>query len=251
MKTTQLVKKTIIAATLCLGITTGLYQRAFGQAGEPLKLVFNLKAGDTPLKPGGTYTNPFGEAYTVQKFRFYISQIELQDTTDTQTQLFTNTYFLVDAGDTSTQTITIPVKVDHLTGITFLIGVDSAANTSGTQQDALDPANGMFWTWNTGYIMMKLQATSPAAKVPANAFTYDIGGYKPGENSTRKIGFFIRHSKKQPVHNISFAVDVNKLFNGEHPIKIAEHPMCHEPGQLAMQLADNYATMISLEKVSK
>lgn len=246
MKTLRnLVKTILIAAALAPAL------KASGQTGEQLKLVFNITANNKTLQPGGTYTNPFGEAYTVQKFRFYVSQIELQDTTSTQTQLFPDSYFLVDAGDTASQTITIPVKVDHLTGITFLIGVDSTANVSGTQQDALDPANGMFWTWNTGYIMMKLQATSPAAKVPANAFTFDVGGYKPGENSTRKIGFFIRHGKKQPVHNITFAVDVNKLFNGSHQVKIAEHPMCHEPGALAMQLADNYATMFSVEKVSK
>ncbi len=220
-------------------------------SGEQLNLTFNIKAGDATVVPGNTYTNPFGETYTVQKFRFYIAQILLEDSTNTSEQFFPDDYFLVDAGDTGSRTITVPISIKHLTAVSFLVGVDSVANVSGTQTGALDPANGMFWTWNTGYIMLKLDGTSPAAKVPGNAFSLHVGGYKTGENATRKIGYLIRHSQKQAVHNIVFNVDINKLFNGAYPIKIAEHPLCHQPGALAMQLADNYATMFSLGQVSK
>lgn len=216
-----------------------------------LTLLFNLKAGDNKLLPGGTYTNSFGESYTVQKFKYYITQVQLLDSTDMSVQFFPDNYFLIDAGDTGTQRITIPLSIKHLTSISFVIGVDSSANVSGAQEGTLDPGNGMFWTWNTGYIYMKLLATSPAAKVPANAFAFDIGGFKPGENASRRVGFYIRHKLSQDVHRIVFDVDVNKLFNGAHDIKIAEHPLCHEPGNLAMQLADNYATMFSVGQVSK
>lgn len=216
-----------------------------------LNLRFNIKAGTAAVVPGHTYTNPFGEDYTVQKFRFYITQVELKDSTDMSVQFFPDDYFLIDAGDTATQTIAIPLSIKHITSVSFMIGVDSSANVGGTQQGALDPANGMFWTWNTGYIMLKLQATSPAAKVPANSFTYDVGGFKTGENVARKVGFFIRHGINQAVHNIIFNVDINKIFEGDHSIKIAEHPMCHEPGALAMQLADNYGGMFSIQQVTK
>jgi len=35
--------------------------------------------------------------------------------------------------------------------------------------------------------MAKLEGISPAAKMPGHRFSLDIGGYKAGENSTRKI----------------------------------------------------------------
>lgn len=236
----------------CLLFCTGaMAQKKKETVQQQLNLFFNPKAGNTGLVPGQTYTNAFGEQYTVKTFRFYIGQIELRDSTNSTTQYFPDDYYLVDAGDTSTQRITIPVSLDHVTSITFLVGVDSATNTTGTQQGALDPANGMFWTWNSGYIMMKLQGTSPAAQVPANAFTLDIGGYKPGEKAARTLGFYIKHPLKTQVHNIVFNVDVNKLFNGEHNVKLAEHPMCHEPGTLAMQLADNFNAMFSIGQVTK
>jgi hypothetical protein len=54
-----------------------------------------------------------------------------------------------------------------ITGIRFLLGVDSARNVSGIQTGALDPARGMFWTWNSGYVMAKIEGSSPSAHVPA------------------------------------------------------------------------------------
>lgn len=241
---------TITFASLLL-CTGAMAQKKNTEDHRQLNLFFNIKAGNTTLAPGQTCTNAFGEQYTVKTFRFYIGQIELRDSTNSTTQYFPDDYYLVDAGDTSTQHITIPVSLEHITSLTFLVGVDSATNTTGTQQGALDPANGMFWTWNSGYIMMKLQGTSPVAQVPANAFALDIGGYKPGEKASRTLGFYIKHPLKTQVRNIVFNVDVNKLFNGEHNIKLAEHPMCHEPGTLAMQLADNFNTMFSIGQVTR
>lgn len=218
---------------------------------EDVNLVFSLKAGAATLTPGQTYTNAFGEQYTVKKFGFYIGLIELRDSISGNTQYFPDDYYLVDASDTSTLRITLPVSLKHITSFSFLVGVDSAANTTGTQEGALDPANGMFWTWNTGYIMMKLQGTSPAAQVPANAFALDIGGYKPGEKAARTLNFYVKKPLPTLAHNIALDVDVNKLFNGVNSIKLAEHPMCHEPGKLAVQLADNYNAMFTLQQVTK
>ncbi|HWB25176.1 MAG TPA: MbnP family protein [Chitinophagaceae bacterium] len=236
----------VMLTVLCLLNSATVYSQVKEntQQGEQLTLKFNLMAGRQHFSPGNTYTNPFGESYTVEKFRFYITQVQLQDSSDMSVQFFPNDYFLIDAGDTSTQTITIPLSLKKITSISFLLGVDSVTNVSSVQTGALDPVNGMFWTWNTGYIMLKLQATSPAAQVPANQFTFDVGGYKQGENAARKIGFLLKH--KHLIHSLTLNVDVDKLFNSVHPVKIAEHPMCHEPGPLAMQLADNYATMFSI-----
>ncbi|HVX51612.1 MAG TPA: MbnP family protein [Chitinophagaceae bacterium] len=228
-------------------LNAGAQLKQNSKDGDHLTLTFRITAGDQPLVPGNTYTNPFGEQYTVKKFRYYITQLQFLDSNSTSIQFFPDDYFIIDAGDSGTQTITIPLSIKKITSMSFLIGVDSVTNVSGVQTGALDPANGMFWTWNTGYITLKLQATSPAALVPANEFTFDVGGYKHGENVSRKIEFRIHH--KRLVHNIEFKVDVNKLFNGKHNIKIAEHPMCHEPGPLAMQLADNYATMFSIQQL--
>ena len=43
------------------------------------------------------------------------------------------------------------------TKVNYTIGVDAARNTEGAQDGALDLVNGMFWSWNTGYIFMKME----------------------------------------------------------------------------------------------
>jgi hypothetical protein len=59
----------------------------------------------------------------------------------------------------------------------FMIGVDSARNNSGAQTGALDPTNGMFWSWSTGYIMAKFEGTSAQSPAAANALKFHIGGF--------------------------------------------------------------------------
>ncbi len=254
MNKSTLVRSFWMAVTCCFFSFIGFGQLTENkETGNHVKLIFKNNVSGQPLVIGNSYTNSFGEKYTVLKFRYYITQILLVDSSDMRVQFFPNDYFLLDAEDSSTRTISIPLSLKHISYISFLVGVDSESNVSGTQQGALDPANGMFWTWNTGYIMAKLQGTSPEAKSAANAFSFDAGGYKTGENAARKVEFTINtlKGKNKTVHTVVIETDVNKWFNGVHPIKIAEHAGCHEPGALAMQIADNYATMFSLESVTR
>jgi len=244
----NILKIIVVAACMFWSLNASAQDDVKGSEGQ-LKLDFDLKAGNQTIKPGQTYINPFGEAYTVQKCRFYISQVQLVDSLDMTIQFFPDNYYIIAAVDTTSGIITLPLSLTHVSSVSFMVGIDSSANVSGVQTGALDPGNGMFWTWNTGYIMLKLQGTSPAAQVPGNAFTLDVGGYKTGENAGRKVVLRTGTPHRQTVHGVNINVDINKLFNGVHNIKLADHPVCHQPGELAMQLADNYATMFSVQQV--
>ena len=63
-----------------------------------------------------------------------------------------------------------------------MIGVDSARNTSGAQLGALDPANSMFWSWNSGYIFVRMEGNSPQSTQPYNKLQFHIGGFKGATN---------------------------------------------------------------------
>jgi len=45
----------------------------------------------------------------------------------------------------------------------------------------------MFWTWNSGYIMAKLEGTSPVSSQPNNKFEYHIGGFREPVNVVSKV----------------------------------------------------------------
>ena len=129
------------------------------------------------------------------------------------------------------------------TKIEFLLGVDSIRNVSGIQTGALDPAKGMFWTWNSGYIMAKLEGESPLANAAGNRFTYHIGGFRFGINTVRKISLNIANNQNNEIH---INADINQWFKSKSEIRIAETNNCQTPGTLAVKFADNYANMFTI-----
>src|SRR3954453_11162725 len=143
---------------------------------QNLKIHFENKAGDETIQADSIYQNAFGETFSVHNFKYYISNITLNDAEKNQS--FPDKYFLIDNADSSSQQIELNTSLKNITAIKFLLGVDSLKNVSGVQTGALDPAKGMFWTWNTGYVMAKLDGNSPSANMPQHAFSYHIGGYK-------------------------------------------------------------------------
>jgi len=206
-------------------------------------ITFKNVVGNKVLNTDSIYTNQFGETFSVRNFKYYVSNIVLHDSKNNKTQRF-DEYFLINERDDTSKTIVLSTMLQQIDSIEFLLGVDSVKNVSGVQTGSLDPANGMFWTWNTGYVMAKLEGTSAAAKTPAHAFSYHIGGYKKDEDASKKISLAVTEENK-----IVIVADILKWFSGTHDIKIAEISFCHEPGKLAMQFAGNYANMFSVEIV--
>ena len=213
---------------------------------QKISIHFQNKAGDKILQADSNYQNAFGETFTVRNFKYYISNIFFYNSVKTQT--YPDQYFLIDNADSASQQIELNTSLKNITAIKFLLGVDSLKNVSGIQTGALDPAKGMFWTWNTGYVMAKLEGNSPSANMPQHAFSYHVGGYKQNEKTAKEI--ILQLPQKINCTNncvITIQADILKWFNSAHEIKIATTPFCHEPGKLATILADNYSNMFSIE----
>lgn len=218
-------------------------------AQQTITIQFRNTIGIDVLQLGETYKTSLGEDVTINKYKYYISKIFLVDS-DIKYYGFPNDYYLIDEADSATKTITITTGAKRINDIQFLLGVDSIKNVSGVQTGVLDPMHGMFWTWNTGYVMAKIEGVSSVAKVPGNLFSYHVGGFKTGESTMRFIRLNIGENIKTNNLKIVIEADINKWFQSVHNIKIAKHPICHSPGNLAMQIADNYATMFKIVSVN-
>jgi hypothetical protein len=218
-----------------------------------IKLVFQHKNGTQNFALGTSYTNAFGEAYTVNKFNYYISNVSMGKVNTNLNDVEAESYHLIKAEDATSTSFSFKQYNNVYDAITFYIGVDSLRNVSGAQTGALDPLNGMFWTWNTGYIMAKLEGNSPVSTSPANAITHHIGGFKTVDNTLRKLTFVFPNgainTSTGGTCEINFAVDVNKWFSGVHSMKIADVSLNMGTGTNAMKYADNYASMFSLVSV--
>jgi hypothetical protein len=231
---------------------------------------FSFFVGGQPLQLStGHYLNEYNEPFTVDQCKYYISAIQVIGDHDEIQTIFAASH-LVDAADSASLTLHLTTAILKITKIRFTIGVDSEANTGGVHTGDLDPMLGMFWTWNTGYIDARLEGQCDSTPAPAHRFTWDVGGYRPGVNAARQVVLSVppttrsasakpalatRSTSPKPateppasaaLRNLDLRADLLHWFEGPHPIHLSQSPICHQPGPLAMQLADNYATMFSI-----
>lgn len=219
--------------------------------GGTVRFQFTHLVGSEKLKLNTTdYTNPAGESFRLSMFKYYISNIELVQGAG-PIYRFPNSYYLIDEADSLTKTFTLPnVPVGDYTEIRFLIGVDSTRNVSGAQTGALDPINGMFWEWKTGYIFVKLEGTSPASSDSLKRIRYHIGGFQ-NPNNIRTVALPINGN--MTVTNggtavMNWKVNVNEMLQTPNLIKFAEHPVLMFDAATA-QVADNYKDMFSITSI--
>jgi hypothetical protein len=211
-------------------------------------LSFQHKVGNQNFAFNIPYLRSNGEDFTVSRLKYYIANISLIDSAG-NSHSFPSDYHLVDQSKPSSLNIALLTDETKYKAIQFLIGVDSTRNVSGAQTGDLDPTLDMFWTWNTGYIMAKLEGTSSLSNLPNGRIEYHIGGFKGPESVLRTIT--LPFSQTVPVTadktlTIQVSADLLRWFNGSVDLSISLYPTCTSPGLLASRYADNYAGMFTL-----
>lgn len=217
-----------------------------------VKLTFNNNIkGSNIVFNDSTYTNSFGEKYIITKLRYYVTNVSLQ--TGVKSNKEKNSYHLVDESDKGSQVISFSIPAGYYTSLQFLLGVDSLHNVSGAQTDDLDPAKDMFWTWNSGYVMAKLEGNSPSSKLVNNKFEFHIGGFSGPYNVLKKVQLTFPEKTllvAGRTYDISINADINTWWQHPHDIKISEHANITSPGRFAKEISDNYVNMFHIEKIT-
>lgn len=121
-----------------------------------------------------------GDTMTFTTMKYYISNLKLKKSDGTWWS-HPESYFLVDLSIPSSTMFTLAdIPEGNYTEVSYVMGVDSVRNVSGAQTGALSTTNGMFWSWNTGYIMIKAEGTSPQSS--SGSFSYHLGGFSGSNN---------------------------------------------------------------------
>jgi hypothetical protein len=241
-----------ILYTILLSVFSQLHPMPAVQRQAQIELRFSNFAGDKIISPDSTYINSFGETYSIQRLKYYITNIELLNTKAGKRYAVPESYFLVDESDDQSKTITVAAPSGDYDAVSFLLGVDSLHNVSGAQTGALDPMNGMFWTWNSGYVSIKIEGKSPLSNLPQRLIEYHLGGYKGPDNVNHRVDLlFARknaHITDEKKFIISIKTDINSFFNSVYSLPIKNNPACTLPGSLARQYSENYAGIFSIDK---
>lgn len=197
-----------------------------------------------------TYQNAAGEDYTITKFRYYISNVKLKKA-DGSIYAVPESYYLIDASSSTDQLITLSnVPAGNYTGMTYIIGVDADRNVSGAQTGALDPANGMFWSWNSGYIFMMFEGTSPQSTATDHILQYHVGGFADPNNALKTVNLSFGSSTlrvtKVGIPQVHIMVEASKVAKNR---SFATTPTVHMPGATAISIADDYVNMFSFDHI--
>lgn len=230
-------------ATLVVAMSFSRKPPASGQ----LKLVFDHYVGGKVMQLDTvTYKNELSQAFTITKFKYYIGNLTLKKINGGDVAL--NGYYLINEDEEQTKTINLNLPEGEYSGMSFIIGVDSLHNCSGAQAGALDPVNAMFWTWNTGYIFLKLEGRSPASKSPGNIFEYHIGGYKQPSNCIRQVSLSLKQPlaiKSAGIRELHIKADAAEILKRPTTIDISKLSSVTDFHN-ATTIADNYADMFSV-----
>ena len=215
--------------TIAVLIATGSVVQ--GQS-SPRQLRFVPQLAGYPLVLNGPMVLGDDLPITVTAFRFYAGHFTYHR--HGEWLLASNEYRLVDAADTASLSIDLGPATATSDSISFLLGVDSLTNVSGAFGGDLDPIKGMYWTWNSGYINLKLEGSSPASPYPSHAFELHLGGYLPPFPTAQRV--------TPPVGAMPLSVHVELM-----PLLNAAgiHTRCNvmSPGEAAMRLSRVAATM--------
>lgn len=222
------------------------------KAEKGLTLQFHHYVGDKLLTlDDSLYTNAFNQHYSITKFNYYIGQIRLTSTKGKEYLL--EDYFFISEDEEKIKSKTIlldKIPPGEYTSIQFLIGVDSMHNCSGAQSGALDPINAMFWTWNTGYIFLKLEGKSAVSSLPGNTLEYHIGGHKAPSNCIRSVSLnFEQVLVIEPKTNkqLNIKTDVSQILKSPTDIDFLKYPAVNSALNATM-IADNYIDIFSILK---
>lgn len=220
----------------------------FGTTSVEISHVWGVE-NSTPFQLNTEYIHPMSnDTLTYTTLKYYVSNFKLKKSDGTW-WTHPESYFLVDFSDASSTTLTLSnVPEGNYTEVSYIMGVDSLRNVSGAQTGALSTTNGMFWSWNSGYIMVKVEGTSPNSG--SGNFSFHLGGFSGSNNVvTPKNHVFGSSVQIAPGMSptINLLVNPAKMFHTTG--SISSNSMIHMPGPEATTMATDFFSAVAFDGI--
>jgi len=230
------MKKVVIIVVIC-ALTCLSFQ--MNKNPKDVGVLVHLNFQKEPLVlTNKKYVTKTNDTVTITKMKFYLSNfvLELEDGTEYKES---NSVHLVDAETLSSLEFHLKNATDiKIKKIRFDIGIDSLTSVSENFDGDLDPALGMYWAWNTGYINMKLEGKSSSCTNVKKEFQFHIGGYLPKQNALQKIELEVAENQ-----NIIINVELDRWLDA---LLLKETNSIMIPGEKALAMAQKYKNMFQI-----
>ena len=227
--------KTLSFFIICIFLNT----LTFAQNKKKLDINFigNYNGNNLILNQFYKLDSTKADSISFSAIKFYISNISLLND-DKKVLDLKNVYHLIDLKNKTSFKLSIPVNF-HYNTIQFNIGIDSITNSKGVLGGDLDPTKGMYWTWHSGYINLKIEGNSNLCSTRNNQFQFHLGGYKSPFNSLQEINLTLKNKTK-----VDIDVDLYKLIS---TINLSNVNHIMTPSSDAKSLSQLATTMFSIK----
>lgn len=149
-----------------------------------------------------TFNKVLSDSIQLHALSFYVGRIELLKKEKVVKKY--DAYHLLTLNDSSKTTISLnQLNNINFDGIRFLIGIDSAVIENGVMSGDLDPINGHFWSWQSGYIHFKLEG-----EFLDKPITYHIGGASGPTNTLQTVILPVKSSSQ----HVTIAVTLDPII---------------------------------------
>lgn len=215
-------------------------------------IVFNITAkinNQNVVYNTQMYKGNVTDSFKVSLLKYYLSNFKLKDINNNE---FKINEYVINEHNTSTISFTLnTITPGNYNSLSMLIGVDKEHNISGSQTGALDPINGMFWDWNTGYIFFKLEGEYKNSNTTSlKPITIHVGGFDGPFNCLREaslnsIDLKVVNDKKTIVN---MDLNLNELLNNPQALEF-DNIAISSNSKDAKIIADNYFDMFSVSSI--
>lgn len=206
--------------------------------------------GNIPADFVSVFTDATGRKFSLSDFRFYLSKIVLIKDDNNELPI-TDTVIL---GSITQQTFPLAViPVGSYKGFKFLFGLDSATNHSDpTIYPSSSPLslqnNPLHWSWNSGYIFMKLEGLADTTLnntgTPNENIVYHLGTDKIKRDIDFSNESFTVVSGTNYVMKLN--IDLRKLLQD---VDLRTDLITMSPGNLPLssKIADNWQSTFTIQ----
>jgi hypothetical protein len=203
-----------------------------------LRFRFTFGGEDVELQKS-YFSVAINDSIKLETVKFYVSNVHFEkdgEIVDTTSKRF----YLIDLENKFSRDISFSsLGVKPCDTLEFSIGIDSLTNVSGAMGGALDPVNGMYWAWQSGYINFKIEGSSPACKTRHNVFQFHVGGYSSPFATIQNFKFAISKTD-----NVTIEIPLDELLE---KIDIRKTNEVMSPSVKSTQIANQLSELIRIK----
>jgi hypothetical protein len=130
---------------------------------------------------------------------------------------------LIDLEDPSSLVLFPEFPVSEYQSLRIHFGLDSSYHVSESVDGPLNPMNGMYWAWNSGYIQFKCTGTSSLIPLLDKTFEFHLGGYREPFETVESI--------QLPILGNKLILDIKPFFEQTVDLPLIQRVMI--PGKMA------------------